>query len=323
MQVLITGGSGFVGRHLSSHLERQGGKVVSVSSNPAENTNGIRDFRLLDIREETAVATLIDHLKPPQVYHLAAITSISAATSDERAAFDVNVWGTRNILSAVSKLHGSARVLNVSTSQVYGESVACPLVESANLEPQNSYAVTKAMAELLCQRFSANCEIINVRPFNHSGPGQSTQFVLSYMAHEIAAIELGQQKPVIRTGDLSVRRDFTDVRDVVRAYVLLLEKGTPGQTYNICSGQSYLLSDALDYLLSQSTARIEVEQDHRKTRKGEASTFYGSFEKLSSDTCWHPAISFDQMLRDTLQYWRETLVTDVPSQDGITNQSAR
>ncbi len=307
MLALVTGGTGFVGRHLVRHLEQGGTHTLSLTSNPAERSAGVQESRLVDIRDFAALQPLVAELRPQHIYHLAAITSLSAAASDERAAFDVNIWGTRNVLAAASQLSPSPRLLNVSTSQVYGDSALCPIVEGASLKPQNTYACTKAAAEMLARQYSAKCEVITVRPFNHSGPGQSPAFVLSFFAHEIAAIELGEQAPVIRTGNLNVRRDFADVRDVVRAYALLLEKGKAGEIYNVCSGQGHLISDALDFLLSLSQAKIKVEQDPAKLRKGESDASFGSYEKLERDTGWRPSISFQQMLTDTLQYWRHTL----------------
>jgi len=281
--------------------------TLSLTSNPAERTAGAEDSRLLDIRDSSAMSALIEELRPQQIYHLAAITSLSAAASDERAAFDVNIWGTRNVLAAARKLSPPPRILNVSTSQVYGGSAECPIAEDAPLNPQNTYACTKAAAEMIARQYATNCEVLNIRPFNHSGPGQSSSFVLSFFAHEIAAIELGHHDPILRTGNLNVRRDFTDVRDVVRAYSLLLERGRRGETYNVCSGNAYLVSDALDFLISLAHAKIQVQQDPAKARKGEPDTCYGSYEKLARDTAWHPTISFEQMLTDILQYWRQSL----------------
>jgi len=302
MLALITGGTGFVGRHLVRHLEESGTRTISLTSNPAERS-GAEASRLLDIRDADALETIVGQLQPQQVYHLAAVTSISAAASDERTAFDVNVWGTRNVLAAASSFKPAPKVLNVSTSQVYGESINRQITENEASNPRNTYAATKAAAEVLARRYATQCDIVTARPFNHSGPGQSPGFVLPFFAHEIAAIELGQRTPVIRTGDLNVRRDFTDVRDVVRAYVLLLEKGIAGHTYNICSGKACLLSDALDYLLSLSSAQITIERDPAKVRNGEASAIFGSYDKISHDTGWQPTISFEQMLHDILHYW--------------------
>ena len=307
MLALITGGTGFVGRHLARHIEQSGGRTVSLTSNPAERTGDFANAHLLDIRDADAMQAAAAEFRPQLVYHLAAITSISAAASDERAAFDVNIWGTRNVLAAASSLNPPPKVLNVSTSQVYGDSGGCPIVEDAPIHPRNTYAITKAAGEVLARQYAAQCDVVNVRPFNHSGPGQSPGFVLSFFAHEIASIELGQREAIIRTGDLNVRRDFTDVRDVVRAYALLLEKGVAGQTYNVCSGNAYLLSDALDCLLSLSPTRIAVQRDPAKARKGEASSVFGSYEKIARDTGWQPVISFEQMLNDILQYWRHAL----------------
>ena len=314
MLALITGGTGFVGRHLTECLHRSNTRPVSLTANPAELSADTQDSRLLDIRDAAALTALTEDLRPRHIYHLAAITSLSAAASDERAAFDVNIWGTRNVLDSASRLSPPPKFLNVSTSQVYGDSAASPLTEDAPLNPRNTYASTKAAAEMLARQYSSKCEVITVRPFNHSGPGQSAHFVLSFFAHEIAAIELGLRDPVLRTGNLNVRRDFTDVRDVVRAYVLLLDKATPGETYNVCSGNGYLISDALDFLLSLSGVTIKVERDPAKARTGEASTSFGSYDKLARDTSWHPTISFEQMLTDTLHYWRQALSPKVAAQ---------
>jgi GDP-4-dehydro-6-deoxy-D-mannose reductase len=304
MRAIITGGTGFVGRHLSRHLEKNGIAVTSLSSNVSESDEDIRDFRLLDIREDGVLQTLFGEVQPEQIYHLAAITSISAATQDERTAFDVNVWGTRNVLSGAASLGKKIRVLYVSTSQVYGNCVSLPITEENTISPQNSYAATKAMGEILCGQYASKVESLIVRPFNHSGPGQRADFVLSYIAQQIAEIEAGRMNPVIRLGNLNVRRDFTDARDVVRAYQLLMEKGVAGQVYNVCSGQAFLVSEALDVLLSLTDVKINVQTEAAKVRKDDANSIFGSSAKLRRDTGWEPLIGFETMLNDILHYWR-------------------
>src|SRR4051812_36325412 len=291
-RALITGGSGFVGRHLSRLLEGDGAEVTSFSASPSEKDEGITNFCLQDIRNADGVAKLFDRLAPDCVYHLAGITTISAAAQDEKSAFEVNVWGTRNVLRAAGQLSKRTRFLNVSTSQVYGESVSSPVSEDALVCPQSTYAVSKAMAELLCHQRSSNCEVVIARPFNHSGPGQSAKFVLPFLAQQIAAIECGLSQPIIRAGDLEVRRDFTDVRDVVRAYQLLLSKGRDRSVYNVCSGNIYLLADALEILRSLTDEKIRVERDPAKVRKGQSIWIQGDPSKLNAETGWNPTISF-------------------------------
>lgn len=301
---VITGGSGFVGQHLNRLLRSQGVQAFSLTANASEKTPEIEDLRLIDIRHDQDVVSFLEEVAPNAVYHLAAITAISDAAQNERAAFDVNVWGTRNVVRAASLLESPASVLMISTSQVYGDRAKTPINETALVEPTNTYAVTKAMAEIACRQYASKTRVVIARAFNHSGPGQADNFVLPFLAHQVALIEQGFIPAVIRTGDLKVKRDFTDVRDVVVAYDLLVRKGQSGEVYNVCSGKAVQLSDALDFLVSKACAKIVIEADPGKARSGQANLVVGDPEKIHAQTGWTPRISFEDMLLDLLDYWR-------------------
>ncbi|HMK28795.1 MAG TPA: GDP-mannose 4,6-dehydratase [Terriglobales bacterium] len=306
MRSLITGVNGFVGRHLAKLLAKEAGAEcwacsLEKSSEPLEKVV----YGRVDIRSEREVAEFVGASQARHIYHLAAVSTISAASSDQRVAFDVNVWGTRNLLEAAARLPDRARVLNVSSSQVYGSAApAAGIAESVPLRPANMYAVTKAMAELWGWQYGDRVAVITARAFNHTGPGQPTHFVLSSLAQQVAAIAAGISDPVIQVGDLSVERDFTDVRDVVRAYALLLEQGKPGEVYNVCSGKAYRLSDLLQSLLSQAGVTARIERDPARSRSDDPPRIHGDNRKLRDATGWAPAIPIEDTMRDLLEFWR-------------------
>jgi len=262
----------------------------------------------LDIRSERDIFKCINRAKPDWVFHLAAVSNVRHSWERRKETFETNLLGTSNLFEAVRRYAPRARVLFVSSSDVYGaeRSSNQPLDEKAEVLAMNPYAYTKLSGELLSEFYTRveNLDIVITRPFPHTGPGQSADFVCSDWAYQIARIEKGDGKPEIKVGDISVQRDFTDVRDVVKAYAILLEKGKRGEIYNICSGKSYSLESILHMLLSFSSQSIEIRVDSQKMRKTEIPVLVGDNRKIKSELSWKPTIPMEKSLRELLDFWR-------------------
>ena len=309
MRALLSGGTGFVGSHLSRLLADQGLQVF-VFSNAGNEPAADRDPRIgylqADICDTAAVARVFERTQPNEVYHLAAVSSVPGSWQTPIRVLETNVIGTFNLFEASSRIQPPPRVLNVSSGQVYGTGDGQPLDERCPVRPVSLYATSKAMAELLSSQYVSRggTFIINVRPFNHSGPGQSKEFVLSALACQIAEAEVGLRPATIQVGDLDVARDFTDVRDVVRAYRLLLQSGRSGESYNVCSGVAQQLSYALRILRSLAQIEITIEVDPSRLRPTEIRQLCGDPTKIQNDTGWRSTIAFETTVRDLLEYWR-------------------
>ena len=310
-RILITGGTGFVGTHLLQLLNATAGKVFVLSSgSTASKLPAQAEHRRADIRKYDEVDAALRDVQPDQIYHLAGISSVETSWKDPRTTFEVNVLGTCNLFEAAMRLTAPPRILNVSTSQVYGNTEGL-LTEGSPLHPDNPYAASKAMAELLLVSFrNSKGGIITSRSFNHSGPGQNPAFVMSGIAKQFAEIEAGLSPPRLKLGNLHVRRDFTDVRDVVRAYVTLLAQGKPGRLYNVCSGSSVLLADIVEKFRAISVKQIEVDIDPTRIRPKEVSVIQGDSTRITQETGWRPLISLDMTIRDLLDYWRKRVNDD-------------
>jgi len=312
MRVLVTGASGFVGRHLIRLLRSHRHTVYGTSfpKRPTERVSEAKIFRC-DVRDAARLRAIVRRTRPQRVYHLAAYSSVVNSFGDFRNVYDTNFWGTFNVLEAVKQEAPKARVLVVGTGQCYGvaKRSQLPVTESQPLSPQSPYALSKAAADMLAaqyhQRFGLH--IIRARPFNHTGPGQAPEFVCSDWARQIASAELLLTPPILRVGDLTVRRDFSDVRDIVRAYELLLEKGKPGEAYNVGSGRTTPMRQIAKLLTGFSSLPIQVSVQSRRLRPGEARTLYGSSRKLARATGWKPKYSLERTLRDLHTYWKNAL----------------
>ncbi|HZR65524.1 MAG TPA: GDP-mannose 4,6-dehydratase [Terriglobales bacterium] len=304
---LITGGTGFVGQHLASFLHSRGSRVAILApkaQGSLESADSSTHFYEADIRDAAAVRAATHDFKPDHIYHLAAVSSVDTSQQSPRFTYDVNVFGTLNVLEAALTCSRQPRVLLVSTAQVYAPG-ASALTESSPLAPQNPYAASKSMAELLRVHYKGG--ILIARSFNHSGPGQSSAFVLSSIARQFVEIELGLREPRLSLGNTQVKRDFTDVRDVVRAYSSLLEKSRPNEIYNVCSGRTWSVQQIVEEFQSISGIAVRIQTDAAKVRPGEVSEVCGSFQKLHAATGWEPEISLPTTLRDLLSYWRAEL----------------
>lgn len=307
MRILVTGSNGFVGRHLCIRLESLGHEVLRSDLGAGDGGEVYFDC---DIADSSAVDSLVEwagHLDV--VVHLAAVTFVPDSQTDPARVMDVNLRGTIHLIDAVKRYVSGTRFLYVSSAEVYGPPATLPVDEEHQLNPQNPYAISKAAADQYCayaQR-SGDLDIVRMRPFNHSGPGQSDSFVLSSFGRQISEMEIGQAEPVLRVGNLDSERDFLHVDDVVEAYVRALDAGESGAVYNICSGVARSIQSALDGLLELAEVKVEIQVDANRVRGTEVACVYGSAERFTRLTGWQPEKSFEALLEDTLEYWRGQL----------------
>ncbi len=314
MRILITGITGFAGRHLARALlagtnatlfglSRQRG----WSEADDDLHTRVRLFRL-DLSDSEETAAVLQEARPEQIYHLAGYADAGRSFREPEAAWTGNLSATRCLYEAILRWGGQPRVLYVSSGAVYGEpeEPGQSLHEHAVLRPNSPYAASKAAADLASyQYFRAHgLPIIRARPFNHIGPGQPPQYAIANFARQLAAIERGEAPPVLRTGNLWVERDLTDVRDVVRAYIQLMARGTPGMAYNIASGRTQTLQIVLDRLIGMTRARVTIETAPELVRAIETPCIRVDITRLRQTTGWTPAYDLDQTLLDTLNYWR-------------------
>jgi len=286
MRALVTGSNGFVGAYLCELLEKKGYTVFGTSFSGTTYD--------ADITNKKEIAKVVDMAKPDVVFHLAAQSSVRMSWEKKKETFRINVNGTRNVLEAAKKF--KPRILVVSSSEVYGKPKKNPIPEKHPLQPVSPYAESKAEQEKIASDHGA----VIARSFPHTGPGQLPSFVIPDFAKQIADIEKGKEA-VISVGNLDVVRDFSDVRDIVKAYVLLAEKGKG--TYNVCSGRGIRLRDALDMMISHSTKKIRVEIDKGKLRKADIPKAVGDNTRIRK-LGWKNSISFEQTLADVVDYWR-------------------
>ena len=314
LKIFITGATGFVGWHLIDLIkEMEPDCLISGTCFPEHpgscDALDSVDLFHLDMRSEDDVSDCIKQVQPDWIFHLAAISNVGYSWANRKETLEANLMGTFYLFEAVRKYSPQSRVLFISSCDVYGilSPVHKALKEEHPTPPSSPYAYTKISGELL-GKFYVNIEGLDIvisRSFPHTGPGQSTDFVFSDWASQIAKIEKGSLDPLLKVGNLEVRRDYSDVRDVVKAYVLLLEKGKKGEIYNVCSGKADSLKDNLDFLLSLSFEDIRVEVDPQKLRKADIPLVLGDSQKIHQATGWKPDISLNQTLKDLLDYWRE------------------
>lgn len=308
-KALIIGGGGFVGSHLLTFLKSRGDHV-SITKMPHEMTNAAADAVFdLDILREDDVFSLLKCVHPDTVYHLAAQSSVALSWKNPGLTVDVNVKGTLNLLNAVLRLEYVPRLLLVGSGEEYGHVLEeeVPVTEKNVLRPGNVYAATKVCQNMLGKIYADayDMDIIMVRAFNHIGPGQNEQFVISNFCKQVAEIERMDEFQAIRVGNLKAKRDFTDVRDVVRAYVMLTETGIAGETYNVGSGNAVSIEELLKLLLSISTRKIDIEIDPERFRPIDLPVVQADIGKLRECTGWIPEIPLSQSMKETLEYWRE------------------
>ena len=314
MRVLITGAAGFVGRHLASYLVSLGGHEIWGLARLGDPTDGLEPgLRLLsvDLMDREQVRCALEKVRPEAVYHLAAQSSVARSLEDPLSTLTNNIGGQVNLLEAIRELALNARILVVGSSDEYGlnQPDELPVVETRELRPITAYAVSKVTQDLLGLQYFAthNLQIVRVRPSVHTGPGQSPSFVIPAFARQIAEIEAGLREPVMRVGYLQGKRDFTDVRDVVRGYRLALHKGGAGEVYNLGCEQPRSIESALHGLIAASSVRPRVETDPALLRPLDIPVQHSDCSKLRAATGWRAEIPFDQTLADVLDYWRLAL----------------
>jgi len=304
MKALITGYNGFVASYLSKELVEHGYEVIGTDI----VGDGVEHADFLDLQ---AVSQLLSRCEPDVIFHLAGQASVGLSWQIPRKTFDINLGGTINLLDAARKFSKRPKLLIVGSSDQYGvvKPEDCPIRENLPQNPQSPYAISKTAQELTALALSKayGLDVVLTRSFNHIGPGQKKGFVVADFSATIAEIEVGKKEAVLHVGNLDAKRDFTDVRDVVRAYRLLVEKGRPGEVYNIGSGVSFRISEILDKLLKLSTVKIEVTQDPEKMRVSDIPLIRCCYEKLKNDTEWTPYRSLDETLADILDSFRSGL----------------
>lgn len=314
MKSLIIGGAGFVGAYLVRHLKNDLGQEVVVTKMPREqvNVDGVDMSEIqvcdLDILDKEAVVALFCTVHPDCIYHLAAQSSVSVSWKNPELTIDVNVKGGVNILEALRELDYKPRVLFIGSGEEYGHILPdeTPIKEDNVSRPGNIYAATKACQNMLARIYADayDLDVMMVRAFNHIGPNQLPLFVVADFCKQVAEIEAGNREPIIKVGNLSARRDFTDVRDVVRAYALLMKSGCAGETYNIGSGHAIAIEDLLRCILDNSSVDIRVEVDPEKLRPVDVPIIEADTTKIYKETGWQPEIPLEQTIRETLDFWR-------------------
>ncbi|MGN1089016.1 MAG: GDP-mannose 4,6-dehydratase [Huintestinicola sp.] len=313
MKALIIGAGGFVGGYLISELCSREWEVCATKL-PHEKINIFSGNDVsystadLDILDENAVSELLGSFKPDCIFHLAAQSSVAVSWKKPALTADINIKGCINLLEAVRNTGISTKILFIGSSEEYGYAANRPepVDETVRPEPANIYAITKLaqnmIGELYCKAYGM--DIISVRAFNHIGPGQLPQFVVADFCKQAAEIKAGKREPVIRVGNLSAKRDFTDVRDIVRAYAELSLKGKCGETYNVGSGHAVSIQSILDKIIELSGTDISVEVDPAKLRPVDVPFIEADVSKLKNDTGWEPKIELTAALDSIIGYWQ-------------------
>jgi GDP-4-dehydro-6-deoxy-D-mannose reductase len=309
LNALVIGGAGFVGNYLIERLICEGHKLYATCLANEKIENAECESFSLDILDKSAVKEILSDVKPDWIFHLAAQSSVSYSWKNPQLTVDVNIKGTVNVLDAMRESGlDKTRIILIGSGEEYGyiREGACPIKETEQLNPGNIYAATKACQSMIGSIYARayGMDIVMVRAFNHIGPAQLTQFVVADFCNQAAEIEKGNRKPEISVGNLAVKRDFTDVRDIVRAYELLAEKGVSGKIYNVGSGKAVLIEDILKLIVSKSTAEITVSVDKARLRPADVPVIEADISEIKADTGWEPEISLEKTIEDTLNYWR-------------------
>jgi GDP-4-dehydro-6-deoxy-D-mannose reductase len=316
MKALITGGAGFAGSHLAEHLLHQNFDLT-LMARPEESLRGIEHLlphvRLepADLRDFARVRQILAAIRPERIYHLAAFSSVVESFQHPRDCYEVNLGGTLNLLESWRDQGFEARLLLVSSSDVYGHVTEkdLPLTEESSLRPSSPYAGSKIAAEFLAMQFglSYGLPVVRVRPFHHTGPRQSPAFVCSSLARQVAEIVCGLRTAVISVGNPDVGRDFSDVRDIVRGYALLIERGRAGEVYQLCSGRAVTVGLLIQWLAGAVALPIEVRVDSARVRTGEPAVMWGDATKVRAETTWSPQYELRKTLSDLEAYWEKQI----------------
>lgn len=303
---LVTGATGFVGGHLLDRLAGTGPVVAwyRPEGRPPDLDRDV-DWLAVDLFDRAAVARALDEVAPAWIYHVAGAPQVDTSWQNVVPHLRANALATHHLLDAVRQLDRPCRVLVVSSSQIY-QMTDEPISEETALLPATPYGLSKLAQDQLALRacHEDGLDVVLARPFNHAGPGQSPAFAIPSFARQIASIEAGLAKPEIRVGNLETRRDLTDVRDVVEAYVRLMSSAPRGRPYNICSGRAWRIRDLLDELLQFAQTSVKVDVDETRLRPNDVPVVQGDATRIRAELGWSPKIRVEQTLLDTLNYWR-------------------
>jgi GDP-4-dehydro-6-deoxy-D-mannose reductase len=309
-RVLITGAGGFVGKHLLTYLAANTGWALFGNAHSRLGSSNLPAVQWVtsDLTSRPQVDDMLEKARPDYVFHLAAQSNVQRAFADPQATIMNNVVGQLNLLDALRTGSPEARIMIACSSEQYGlvRPEDQPIDEDTLFRPNNPYAVSKIAQDALALQYflSYGLPTIRVRSFNHIGPGQSEQFVSAAFARQVAMIEAGKQEPVMHVGNLDAQRDFTDVRDIVRAYHLAITEGQPGEVYNIGSGVGHSIQWILDTLIGMSAVQVEVRQDPARMRPADIPILVCDPTRFHTRTGWEPEIPLEQTLHDILEYWR-------------------
>lgn len=311
--ILVTGATGFVGQHLLQELAARSGRLVGLARNVKEASHNTPQIQWVscDLCRAQDVKAALQSIQPDAIYHLAGQAMVAQSWKDPSYTFSVNVDAQIILLEALKALQMKPRILVAGSSEEYGlvRQDELPVNEENRLRPLSPYAVTKIAQDLMAYQYfrSYGSHVVRTRAFNHTGPGRPDTYAVSGWAKQIAAIELGIQDNVLWTGNLEAKRDYLDVRDVVRAYTLALDKGVPGEVYNVCSGRAWRMQELLDKLLALTSSKISVCEDPARLRPSDIPETCGDPKKFQSLTGWQPQIPMEKTLHDLLDDWRKKL----------------
>ncbi len=321
MKALITGVTGFAGSHLAEYLfdHQPQVEVVGIKRwrSPMENIAHLVDRLKLvetDLRDYHSVYRMLEEIRPDYIFHLAAQSFVPSSWNSPAATFETNVVGQTHIFEAVRSLSLDPVIQIACSSEEYGlvHPEETPMTEENPLRPLSPYAVSKIAQDYLGYQYfqSYGLKVVRTRGFNHTGPRRGDVFVVSNFAKQLARIKAGLAEPVIRVGNLEASRDFTDVRDMVRAYWLAVTKGRPGEVYNIASGKGIVIREMLERLIELTGIEVEIQEDPERMRPSDVEILLGDASKFRADTGWEPEIPFEQTLMDTVDYWRQRIADE-------------
>ncbi len=321
MKVLITGTTGFAGSHLvdyllahQPHVEIFGIKRWRSPTENIDHLDGKVTLEETDLRDYHSVYSILEKAQPDLIFHLAAQSFVPTSWNAPAATLETNVVGQTHLFEAVRSLGLDPTIQIACSSEEYGlvHPDETPITEDNELRPLSTYAVSKIAQDYLGYQYfqSYGLKVVRTRGFNHTGPRRGEVFVVANFAKQLARIKAGLDEPVIRVGNLEASRDFTDVRDMVRAYWLAVTKGRPGEVYNIASGKGIVIRDLLDRLIELTGVEVEIQEDPERMRPSDVEILLGDASKFRADTGWEPEIPFEQTLMDTVDYWRQRIADE-------------